>query len=64
MPEQRPCPKCGAPVDAGATRFPFCSSRCQLLDLGAWVTERYRVPDHENKVEETASQGGDEDDQT
>jgi len=23
---------------------PFCSERCRLIDLGAWVTERYRVP--------------------
>lgn len=24
--------------------FPFCSKRCRLLDLGAWLDERYRVP--------------------
>jgi len=23
---------------------PFCSKRCQLIDLGAWVEERYRIP--------------------
>ncbi len=23
---------------------PFCSERCQLLDLGEWVDERYRIP--------------------
>ncbi|MEW6248350.1 MAG: DNA gyrase inhibitor YacG [Nitrospirota bacterium] len=23
---------------------PFCSERCQLIDLGAWAAERYRVP--------------------
>jgi uncharacterized protein len=23
---------------------PFCSERCRLLDLGAWVEERYRIP--------------------
>ena len=23
---------------------PFCGERCRLVDLGAWVTERYRVP--------------------
>jgi len=23
---------------------PFCSERCQVTDLGAWATERYRVP--------------------
>jgi endogenous inhibitor of DNA gyrase (YacG/DUF329 family) len=23
---------------------PFCSKRCQLIDLGAWTEERYRIP--------------------
>ncbi len=23
---------------------PFCSERCQLLDLGLWAGQRYRVP--------------------
>jgi len=23
---------------------PFCSERCQLTDLGAWATDRYRIP--------------------
>jgi endogenous inhibitor of DNA gyrase (YacG/DUF329 family) len=23
---------------------PFCSERCKLIDLGAWASERYRVP--------------------
>ncbi len=23
---------------------PFCSERCQLLDLQNWIDERYRVP--------------------
>ena len=23
---------------------PFCSQRCQLIDLGAWTEERYRIP--------------------
>ena len=25
--------------------FPFCSERCQLVDLGRWLTEEYRVPE-------------------
>jgi endogenous inhibitor of DNA gyrase (YacG/DUF329 family) len=28
---------------------PFCSDRCQLIDLGAWIEERYRVPGEESK---------------
>jgi len=39
------CPICRRPVEwEGNPHRPFCSERCQLLDLGAWATERYRVP--------------------
>ncbi|MDR4493196.1 MAG: DNA gyrase inhibitor YacG [Nitrospirales bacterium] len=24
---------------------PFCSERCQLVDLSGWLGQRYRVPD-------------------
>jgi endogenous inhibitor of DNA gyrase (YacG/DUF329 family) len=24
---------------------PFCSERCKLIDLGAWATGQYRIPD-------------------
>jgi endogenous inhibitor of DNA gyrase (YacG/DUF329 family) len=24
---------------------PFCSKRCQLIDLGEWFDEKHRVPD-------------------
>jgi hypothetical protein len=23
---------------------PFCSQRCQLIDLGEWATESFRIP--------------------
>jgi endogenous inhibitor of DNA gyrase (YacG/DUF329 family) len=23
---------------------PFCSERCQVIDLGTWAAEQYRVP--------------------
>lgn len=26
---------------------PFCSERCQLIDLGAWANEDYRVASHD-----------------
>jgi len=26
-----------------AAHFPFCSERCRLIDLGAWLDEGYRV---------------------
>ncbi|OHB65108.1 MAG: hypothetical protein A2Y77_00485 [Planctomycetes bacterium RBG_13_62_9] len=24
--------------------FPFCSQRCKLIDLGAWLNAEYRIP--------------------
>ncbi len=39
------CPLCRKPVIVeGNPHRPFCSERCQLLDLGSWAAERYRVP--------------------
>jgi len=26
--------------------FPFCSERCRLIDLGAWLDADYRIPVH------------------
>ena len=28
--------------------FPFCSERCKLLDLGAWIDGQYRIPASED----------------
>ena len=40
----RPCPTSGAPAEwENNPDRPFCSERCRLLDLGAWVDERYVV---------------------
>jgi endogenous inhibitor of DNA gyrase (YacG/DUF329 family) len=41
------CPTCRRPVEwseASAHR-PFCSDRCRLIDLGAWLTEQHKIPD-------------------
>jgi endogenous inhibitor of DNA gyrase (YacG/DUF329 family) len=40
------CQVCHKPVDASDRKppFPFCSRRCQLIDLGGWLSEAYRVP--------------------
>ncbi len=24
--------------------FPFCSERCKMIDLGAWLNAEYRIP--------------------
>ncbi len=39
------CPICKRETDAGpANRYrPFCSERCQMIDLGTWAGEEYRV---------------------
>ncbi len=42
----RPCPHCRTPAPwEGNPWKPFCSERCRTLDLGAWASERYRLPD-------------------
>jgi endogenous inhibitor of DNA gyrase (YacG/DUF329 family) len=41
------CPTCGGDsVYAASNAFrPFCSERCKNIDLGAWASERFRMPD-------------------
>ena len=36
------CPICGKPVEQKYR--PFCSQRCQHVDLSRWLGERYRIP--------------------
>jgi endogenous inhibitor of DNA gyrase (YacG/DUF329 family) len=37
------CPICKKKVQLGAPDFPFCSERCQLIDLGKWANEDYKI---------------------
>jgi endogenous inhibitor of DNA gyrase (YacG/DUF329 family) len=41
------CPSCGGEsVYAPSNPWrPFCSERCRSIDLGAWASESFRVPD-------------------
>ena len=42
------CPMCGNLVSwEGNVYRPFCSQRCQLVDLDGWFNEHYRVPQAE-----------------
>lgn len=43
------CPQCGGESvwSADNQYRPFCSERCKLIDLGAWASEAYRVPEQE-----------------
>jgi len=44
MKETSHCPVCHqiAPLKSGS--YPFCSYRCQSIDLGNWLGENYRIP--------------------
>ncbi|KFA58603.1 DNA gyrase inhibitor [Gilliamella sp. Choc4-2] len=41
------CPTCQKEVEWSekSPYRPFCSKRCQLIDLGDWATEEYRIAD-------------------
>jgi hypothetical protein len=39
------CPTCKKPATKDGNKvFPFCCERCQLVDLGRWLDEDYRIP--------------------
>ena len=45
MPPRVKCPTCRRETDwDNNPHRPFCSDRCQLIDLGGWAEERYRIP--------------------
>lgn len=48
------CPTCQQQVEwnADAPFRPFCSKRCQLIDLGEWADEQKSIPCGANKDEE------------
>jgi len=48
------CPTCRRESQRDGNKvFPFCCERCQLVDLGRWLGEEYRIPE-----EVDASGGG------
>jgi uncharacterized protein len=50
------CPVCSGPVNlAQASTAPFCSERCQTIDLGRWLDEAYGVPEPPRDEEEDGS---------
>jgi len=39
------CPTCQRELDWQTAPFrPFCSERCRLIDLGAWLSEQRAIP--------------------
>jgi uncharacterized protein len=56
------CPTCRQPIEwEGNAHRPFCSERCRLLDLGAWASERYRIPGAVVDPDADDDPGGEED---
>jgi len=41
--ELAPCPVCRGAVSPDSIYLPFCSKRCQQIDLGRWASGDYRV---------------------
>lgn len=41
-----PCPHCGKEVAWREDNLyrPFCSKRCQIIDLGDWASEKNAIP--------------------
>ena len=55
---RRGCVICGRPQDP-AWR-PFCSKRCQMVDLGRWLQGHYRLPGDEPLAAEAGAEGGED----
>jgi len=50
------CPTCQRELDWEAAPFrPFCSERCRLIDLGAWLTEQHAIPDDAAPPQESSA---------
>ena len=45
------CPTCEKPVlwNPSEKFRPFCSKRCQLIDLGQWADEQHVIPSDEHQ---------------
>lgn len=60
QPTEMRCPTCSGKFLSDETpALPFCSERCQLIDLGRWFNEEIGVP-HEGHPGETPVEYRDE----
>ncbi len=48
------CPQCKTPVpwNEQSPFRPFCSKRCQLIDLGEWAEEEKAIPSYQDISEQ------------
>jgi uncharacterized protein len=53
-----PCPNCRKPALYGPANpwRPFCTERCRSADLGAWASERFRLPAEAPPDDDTETQ--------
>ena len=57
----RQCPQCSQRATWPDTpTYPFCSERCQLIDLGVWAHGDYRIPTDEGEDNEGLAEAWDE----
>ena len=49
------CPQCGRYAEyVGNENRPFCSERCKLIDLGAWIEEEHAIAGGTTELEDLA----------
>ena len=46
------CAICGRKPEPFGAHRPFCSARCQEVDLGRWLSEQYRIPGPPQELDE------------
>jgi len=52
------CPKCKKEINWEENEWrPFCSERCKMVDLGAWVSEDYKIPEVPGEYDEEVPGG-------
>jgi endogenous inhibitor of DNA gyrase (YacG/DUF329 family) len=58
IPKTLTCPRCRQPSSWEGNAFrPFCSERCRLIDLGAWVDESYRIAGSDHVPDDEEEKG-------
>jgi endogenous inhibitor of DNA gyrase (YacG/DUF329 family) len=55
------CPTCKREIEWSSSPFrPFCSERCRLIDLGAWLSEQRAIPGEAQDEELGSAQPGED----
>ncbi|MEX2524696.1 MAG: DNA gyrase inhibitor YacG [Gammaproteobacteria bacterium] len=57
-----PCPVCKLNTSSISDKqwLPFCSKRCQLIDLGDWLDENHRIPEKDNEAQDWENMNDDD----